>query len=167
MIRIIAKMCLLVAFLFAAVTAQAGNILSNGDFQTGTLPPWTPFTTTNGTNGAGLPDVVFFNTTGTGPSLAAQFDVGEVAYTGLPEGGAIDESFTLSSGGTFTFFANIASQDDANHLVNADAGTYSILIDGVPLASDNLGGFSSVDQILMGTLSGSVSLSAGAPTLEV
>lgn len=158
---------LLAAFVFAGVTANAGNVLVNGDFQTGSLSPWTPFTTANGTNGTGLPDVVPFDTTGTGASLAAHFDVGEVNFTGLQEGGGIEQTFTLSSSGTYNFFANIASQDDADGQINADAGTYSIIIDGTTLQSDSLGRFNSAFQIIRGTLSGSVNLAAGGHTFEV
>jgi hypothetical protein len=151
-------------------TAKAGPILLNGDFQTGTLGPWTSFTTENGSIDDS-PNVLSFNTTGTGASLAAQFSVGEVTYTGLPEGGGIEQSFTLSSGGTFDFFASIASQNTFD-LPNADAGTFSIVIDGTALASDDLGNFAfpcwgACNQMFTSTLSGSVSLAPGAHTFEV
>ncbi len=153
-----------------APIAKATPILADGDFQTGLSTSWTAFTTANGSTG-GSPNVASFNTTGWGASLAAQFSVGEVTYTGLPEGGGIDQDFTLSAGGTFDFFANIASQ---NVFIspNADAGTYSILIDGVTLASDSLGSFGypctgDCDQIITGTLGGSVALAAGVHTFEV
>ena len=57
--------------------AANADLISNGDFSTG-LTGWTVFTTANGTTGAGLPDVVSFNTTGSGASNSAQFNVGEV-----------------------------------------------------------------------------------------
>ena len=165
--RIVAKAGFLATFLFGCVTAPAANILLNGDFQAGTLAPWTTFTTSsNGTNGSGLPDVVSFDTTGSGASLAAHFDVGEVTFSGLPEGGGITQMFTLGSGGAFTFFANIGSETDAGGGINTDAGTFSILIDGVTLASDSLGSFSSQGQVILGTLSSSVSLGAGPHTFE-
>jgi hypothetical protein len=145
------------------------DVLTNGDFQSGLLNPWTPFATANGTTD-GSPNVVSF-TMGNGTSTAAQFSVGENTYTGLPEGGGIDQSFTLGSGGTFDFFADIASQNTFT-LPNADAGTFSILIDGVTLASDDLGNFAfpctgQCNQILTGTLSGSVALAPGVHTFEV
>lgn len=156
------------AFLFTVMAAHAANVIVNGDFQTGTLTPFTTFTTVNGTNGGGgLPDVASFNTTGSGASLAAQFNVGGVSSTGLAAGGGLDQAFSLTSGGTFTYFANIASQDDADGQVNTDAGTYSILIDGITLDSQSLGGFSSANQILTGILTGSVNLTAGAHTFEI
>lgn len=153
-----------------APTAKATQILVDGGFQTGTLTPWTAFTTANGSIDDS-PDVVPFNTTGSGASLAAQFSVGEVTYSGLPAGGGIDQNFTLSSGGAFDFFANIASQN-VFASPNADAGTYSILIDGVTLASDSLGSFAypctgACDQTITGTLNGSVALAPGVHTFEV
>jgi hypothetical protein len=152
-----------------ASPVNAGSILPDGDFQTGTLTPWTAFATANGSID-GSPNVVSFNA-GSAASMAAQFSVGEDTYTGVPEGGGIDQSFTLSSSGTFDFFAGIASEN-VYTLPNADAGTYSILIDGVTLASDSLGGFTypcteTCDQMITGTLSGSVALSPGVHTFEV
>jgi hypothetical protein len=152
-----------------ASTANAGPILLNGEFQTGTLTPWTAFTTANGSIDDS-PNVVSFNT-GYVASMAAQFSVGENSYTGLPEGGGIEQSFTLGSGSTFDFFADIASQNTFD-LPNADAGTFSILIDGVTLASDGLGDFTfpctgECNQIITGTLSGSVALTPGIHTFEV
>jgi hypothetical protein len=152
---------------FFAVTAQAGNILVNGSFGTGSLAPWTPFTTSNGTNGSGLPDVVMFNTTGTGATNSAQFNVGEVSFDRTQQGGGISESVTASASGMYSFFANIASQDDANGEVNSDAGTFSIVIDGTTDATDSLGAFSSPHQVILGTLSGSVDLTAGTHTFEI
>ena len=151
-----------------AQNAKATSVLTNGDFETGDLTGWTPFVTSNGSNGAGLPDVVSFNTTGSGASLAAHFNVGEVNFTMLPEGGGLSQTFILGAPGVYSYFANIGSQDDANGInINSDAGTYSILIDGTTLASDSLGGFATVNQIILATLSGTVSLSAGPHTIEV
>jgi len=90
-----------------------------------------------------------------------------VSFTGQPEGGGLNQTFVLGAPGVYSFFANIGSQDDADGQINGDAGTYSILIDGTTLASDDLGGFLTVNQINLGTLSGLVSLSAGPHTLEV
>jgi hypothetical protein len=151
-----------------AQNAKATSVLTNGDFQTGDLTSWAPFVTANGSNGPSLPNVVSFNTTGSGASLAAHFNVGEVNLTHLPEGGGLSQTFILGTPGVYSFFANIGSQDDANGInINGDAGTYSILIDGTTLASDFLGSFNTVNQIILGTLSGSVSLSAGPHTFEV
>ena len=50
-----------------------------GDSRTRSLAPWTTFTTANGTIDGG--DVQMFDTTGSGASYAAHFNVGEVNYT--------------------------------------------------------------------------------------
>jgi hypothetical protein len=87
----------------------------NGDFATGDLTDWTAFTTANGTNGvdpvsgAPLPDVVLFNTTGTGATNSAHFNVGHLSG-GDPEGGGISQSLTVSAG-TYTLTGAFASLD--------------------------------------------------------
>src|SRR5215469_6911480 len=106
-------------------TASAGPILVNGDFQTGDLTGWTTFTTSNGTNGAGLPNVVSFDTTGSGASLAAHFNVGAVNVDGTEQGGGLDQSFNIATAGTYPFFLDIASQDDSDGQINSNAGTFS------------------------------------------
>ena len=79
--------------------ARADNIVTNGDFGTGTLAGWSVFTTPNGRNGAGLPDVVPFNTTGAGATNSAQFNVGNVIASGTQQGSGISQSATAPIGG--------------------------------------------------------------------
>jgi hypothetical protein len=147
--------------------ARAGNIINNGNFATGTLSGWTVFTTSsNGTTGAGLPDVVMFNTTGSGDSNSAQFNVGEITFTGLQEGGGLMQTVTAPVAGLYGFSMDFASQDDADGEINGAAGLFSIVIDGVTVASDDLGAFSSPLQILRGSLSGTVDLAAGDNSFE-
>jgi hypothetical protein len=148
-------------------TASATSILVNGDFQTGTLTGWTVFTTPNGTNGVGLPEVVPFDTSGTGASAAAHFNVGANIFDGTQQGGGLSQTVTVAIPGLYTFSANIASQDDANGQINSAAGLFSILIDGALATSVNLGPFSSPLQILRGTLTGSTTLSAGQHTFAI
>ena len=157
----------LLTLLSAGVMARATNLLTNGDFETGVLTPWTAFTTVNGTNGTGLPAVNSFDTTGSGATLAAQFDVGEATFDTTQQGGGLTQGFTAPAAGTYNFFANIASQDDPDGLVNGNAGTFSILIDGTTLTSDNLGAFATANQIIRATLSGAVALAAGGHTFEI
>jgi PEP-CTERM motif len=144
------------------------NLISNGNFATSDLTDWSPFVTANGTNGpSGLPTVVSFNTTGSGASNSAQFDVGEVSADGTQQGGGISQTINVTSGGLYTFSAAIASQDDADGQINSSAGLFAILINGTTEASINLGAFSSPDQVLLGTLSGSVDLTPGTDTFSV
>lgn len=134
-----------------AVTAQANVV--NGDFQTGDLTGWTPFTTTNGTIGQalGLPNVVLFDTVAGVPSEAAQFNVGQVMPPGVQEGGGIGQIVDLSAG-SHLFTADIASVDNPGGL-NSAAGLFALLVNGTSVGSTDLGGFSSVTQTLRGTLS--------------
>src|SRR4051794_15573680 len=89
-----------VAALFVAAAAAAAVV--NGDFESGDLTGWTTFTTANGT--LGTPAVVSFDTTGTGASRAAQFNVGENTYTGVYEGGGIYQ--IVNATGLFTVSAD-------------------------------------------------------------
>jgi hypothetical protein len=144
-------------------TAQAGFI--NGNFATGDLTGWTVFTTANGTNGIDfvtgrpLPDVVSFDTTGTGATNSAHFNVG-APQVGSPGGGGIFQDVTLSAG-TYTLSGAFASQSDPTFL-NIDAGTFTILVDGVVAQSVDLGAFSTPSQILLGDWSTSITLGAGS-----
>jgi hypothetical protein len=142
------------------------DTITNGNFETGTLAGWTVFTTSNGTNGAGLPDVVSFNTTGSGASDAAQFDVGEVNFDSTQQGGGLSQMITAPVSGAYTLAEDFASQDDANGEINGDAGTFSIIIDGTTVATDSLGGFATANQILRGSFDLSVNLTAGSHTIE-
>jgi hypothetical protein len=143
------------------------DVVTNGNFGTGDLTGWTPFTTANGTNGSGLPAVVSFNTTGSGASNSAEFNVGAVSVDGTEHGGGISQTIHVTIAGLYDFSAAIASQDDAFGQVNAAAGLFSILIDGATEGSDDLGAFSSPNQVLRGTLSGSVFLTPGPYTFSV
>ena len=147
-----------------------GDLIVNGDFETGDLTGWTPFVTANGTNGSGLPNVTSFDTTGTGASFAAHFNVGEaINYTSLQEGGGLTQTVVAPVDGLYTVTgAAIASQDDAGgENWNYAAGLFSILIDETVVANYDLGSFSSSSHILRGSLAGSVSLTAGAHTFEI
>lgn len=149
-------------------TARADNLVANGDFGTNTLANWTVFTTADGTNGTGLPDIVSFDTAGGGASNSAHFNVGDV-FTSTEQGGGISQTITVLASGLYNFSANIASTDNADGQINVDAGTFSILLNGRTEASDSLGGWTpaNFNQVLRGTLSGSVDLTPGTYTFAV
>ena len=153
-------------FACALFSAQASTVLVNGDFETGNLTPWIPFTTTsNGTNGSGLPNIVSFDTTGSGATLASHFNVGQSVFvSGSQEGGGLTQTFTAADG-MYDFFANVASQN-ASASNNRAAGLFSILIDNATIATTDLGMIGSA-QTLRSTISGSMTLSAGAHMFEI
>jgi PEP-CTERM motif len=116
-------------------TAAGANLITNGNFDTGNLNGWTTFTTANGT--IGTPSVVPFDTTGSGASLAAQFNVGEVNFANVGAGGGIYQSF-MFSGGTVTVSADIAS--NMASFVNVSGGVFTLLLDGVQIDVFDFGG---------------------------
>ncbi len=145
--------------------AYAGSFLSNGNFATGNLTDWSVFTTSNGTNGPGLPAVASFDTTGTGDSNSAEFLVGHVSGQGDngEGGGGLLQSFNVPVAGFYTATAAIASYYGGD---NADAGDFSILVDGTLLANDNIGTIL-FGQTLRDTLVGSIDLAPGSHTYEI
>jgi PEP-CTERM motif len=152
----------LATFALSAASAHA-DVITNGNFQTGTLAGWTVFTTASGNNGAGLPAVVSFNTTGTGATLAAQFNVGENVFDSTAQGGGLTQTFTAAATGSYLFMEDFASFQAT--AVNIDGGTFSLLVDGITVASDSLGAFNGTPQ-LQGSLSALFNLTAGQHTLS-
>jgi len=126
----------LVAALAGVAAASSWNAVANGDFQTGSLAPWATFTTSNGTINGG--DVQLFDTTGSGATLAAHFDAGEVSFTSNLEGGGISQSFFGS--GTYTVSADVAVAANAG---NYACGYFELLLDGTTVSSWNAGGYPS------------------------
>ena len=127
----------LVGVLFSARPALASPItLNNADFEIGNLVGWTLFTTPNGT--AGSPTVVPFDTTGAGSSNAARFLVGQVSFvSGSQQGGGLYQDF-VATGGALSFHADIASTNQTI-FNNGAGGLFSMLLDGVSIASFDFG----------------------------
>lgn len=115
-------------------SASGPSLIANGDFETGTLSPWTTFTTGNGTINGG--NVQLFDTTGTGASKAAHFNAGDAVFTGLYEGGGIYQSFY---GQPTSVTAAIAARDTGGS-GNASCGKFELLVDNVVIASHDFGG---------------------------
>lgn len=145
----------------------SANAITNGNFQNGSLSGWTVFNTSNGTNGASLPDVAAFNTNGSGASDAAHFNVGEVNFDRSAQGGGLMQTITVPAAGAYMLAMDFASQDGANGSVNFDAGTFAVIIDGATVASDDLGAFTAPNQVLMGSFDQTVELAAGTYSFEV
>jgi len=151
-----------VGILALALSVSAfGSIVFNGDFGTGDLTGWTVFTTANGSNGANpLPDVVSFDTTGAGASNSAQFNVGDVSFTGLQAGGGLIQLVTLAAG-EYNFFANIAAQDSPLG-PNSELGVFSVLINGVVEGTNDLGPSNAANAIVLSTLGATFSVPTSA-----
>jgi hypothetical protein len=158
------------ALILLSLASPAHADFINGNFQTGDLTGWTVFTTPHGTNGTldfePLPNVVSFNTTGSGASLAAQFNVGQANGNGTgQQGGGIFQDVNLTAG-THTLTGVFASTNDQGAGLNVDAGTFSVLVDGVTEQSDSLGGFSSVPQTLRGSFDVTFTTTAGVHAID-
>ena len=151
---------------FALVPAANAAIVTNGDFATGDFTGWTLFTTANGSlgqSGSGLPAVTSFNVTGSGPQNAATFQVGEVVFPGIQEGGGITQTVTLP-GGSIGFSANIAALGGGAD--NVEGGVFSVLLDGVTEDTVDIG-FITANAVIRDTLSFTMTESAGPHALEI
>ena len=157
------------AFILISLPSHA-NLIQNGNFATGDFTDWTLFTTANGSLGPdGLPDVTSFDVTGSGPTSAAKFNVGQVnlQFEGPRAGGGIEQVVTANAG-LYNFSANIAVDTTFS---NVDAGGFSVLVDGVSEASVNFG---PVDfdppydgPLLRSTLAFTTTLNAGPNEIEI
>lgn len=144
------RLAIVLTFLSLVVGSASGAVITNGDFQTGALTGWTTFVTANGSNGVGLPNVISFDTTGSGASLAAHFDVGHTSNASGLEGGGLLQNVVLLAG-TYFFSAAIAAQDSPGG-PNSAYGAFSVLLDGVQQGLTDLGPSSAANSIRRGAL---------------
>ncbi len=167
---------LVAATLFgAALPASASNIVNNGDFQTGNLTGWSTFTYsavggTSPTIGTqwGEGTVVSFDTTGSGASNAAVFNVGQTAGACCSDaGGGIQQTFSVSTAGNYSFYMDIASVNDASGQLNGDPGTFNILVDGQTLAKKVVFGFDNAFEVIRSSVQGTVGLATGSHVLQI
>ena len=101
-----------------------------------------------------------FDVTGGGAQNAAKFNVGSADLTN--QGGGLLQDITTPAG-VLNFSAAIAS---FSRIFNRSAGVFSVLLNGVVEATDDLGGIAD-GQELMGSLSFSAPVSAGAQMVEI
>ena len=129
----------MVAVFLVLLVGQAQALVANGGFETGDLTGWTVFTTPGGTNGAGLPDVVFYDTNNDGTATnSARFNVGRLSGTGAREGGGIYQNVNVVAPGTYLLEAYIGSFDNMGSS-NLDGGLFELLFDGAVVDSHDFG----------------------------
>jgi hypothetical protein len=134
------------ACLLVAGTAQAQ--LVNGNLGTGNFTGWTISDTTGPytmygleTGGTAFAQVMSADITGNGIQVnCAEFEVGQAS--GLIGGGGVPQGiifyqYAPLNAGQLTMSVDIAAYSPAN---NGDAGTFQLLLDGVPVATDAMGG---------------------------
>ena len=148
--------------LLAVFAAQAGatNLLQNGSFQSGDFTDWTLGTTSNGTAGQGFPIVTQWPLNNA--INAWEGEVGEVKYDGTFQGATLSQTFTSGAGAatlSFLWAANGAGG-------NADGGDFRLILDGTTLADHDVGQINP-DQLVNGSLSANVNLTAGQHTFEI
>jgi len=133
-----------------AVSEGSQNLVSNGDFETGDLTGWTVFQTSS--NGVTNEGVAMFDTTGSGASNAAEFNVGQV--TNVPavyEGGGIYQTFNAPAGPWEVSTVAIAAWDQGT-IANLDGGLFELLVDGAVVDSYDFG-YINAGAVLRETLS--------------
>jgi hypothetical protein len=172
-LRSLKEMILRMPAVFLAVIVLSSplraNLIQNGSFATGDFTDWTRFTTANGSLGIGqLPRITSFDVSGTGPTIAAEFQVGQITSdpTGTQAGGGIKQVVTTDAG-LYSFSADIAALSGRG---DPDAGSVSVLVDGIPQDTVNFGstiGSRPFMPLLRDTLAFTTSLSAGMHELEI
>jgi hypothetical protein len=177
MVRSIAKLSIAALLGVSAVPAQAVEVLTNGNFQSG-LTGWTSYTTPNGTiaenpslPGAPQPQsasVVSFDVSGSGASSALFLNAGKIngPYNATPqEGGGVSQTFT-TTGGLATFSADVAAFYTRTSGASG-LGLMSVLLDGIVLDTFDFGGVNSGPATLRGELDFSTTLTAGEHILSL
>jgi hypothetical protein len=148
--------------LAALVSAQAGatNLLVNGSFQSNDFTGWTVGTTSNGTWGSGFPIVTGWPL---GGENAAEGQVGEVNFDGTYQGGTLSQVFN-TTGGAATLSFDYAAMGNSGQ--NADGGDFRLVLDGTVLQDVDTGTINA-NQLINGTLTANVNLTAGTHTFEI
>jgi hypothetical protein len=176
MVRGLAKLTLVALFAAYTVPAQAVEVLTNGNIDSG-LTGWTGFVTAHGTisqipgYAGGTPDlaaVTSFNVSGSGASNALALNAGANPSSSSPEGGGVIQQFT-TVGGTATFSVNIADHWQSQSASAASIGLFSVLLDGVLMDSHDFGIVTANPSgwRLLSTLDFTTALSAGEHTLSL
>ncbi len=156
-------MPLVLVALLAVVAAQASadNLLINGSFEDGTFSHWTLGTTSNGSAGDGFPIVAPWPLDNNINSWKGE--VGEVNFTGLYEGATLSQTFDSTYTLATLSFQYVAMGAGGT---NQDGGDFRLILDGTVLQDFDVGTIDP-NQIISGSLSADVDLSAGTHTFEI
>jgi hypothetical protein len=134
--RVILAALVVLGCIFVGAASAAGPIV-NGDFETGDLTGWTPFTTPDGTSqGVIVTRVRIF---GDQLSYAVQFRVGRTvcpcSISAPYEGGGVYQN--VNAAGLFNASADIAALNIGPSTL--ECGRFDLLVDGVVVATHTFG----------------------------
>jgi len=157
----------LLIIVFEALPHFAHSAVINGDFSTGDFTGWTIFTDPNGTangdpNSGGNPEVVLFDVSGGGSTLAAQFRVGQTEGTPINQGAGLFQSIETVPG-ELILSVDIALESFDN---NAQGGLFELSLNGSVVDSIDIQTVT-VGQIVRDSLTATVSVGAGSQELRM
>ncbi|MCH7903013.1 MAG: hypothetical protein IH944_00430 [Armatimonadetes bacterium] len=131
------KILVLIAVVLVSGIVSAQNMFTNGDFETGSLAPWT-ITATSSNGMTEEQGVVLFDIDFADPlpeSLGARFEVGQVeAQRGFFEGIEMTQDLNLTAGLEYAFYFDWAASYTGGGNFG-DCGFFDLIVDGVVLDS--------------------------------
>jgi hypothetical protein len=133
------KASIAIVAICAASSAACGQGFKNYGFNKLTTDEWTIVNTAGGVGAPAVP--VFVDIDGAGPLLESQaiaFRAGRAAGSGAPEGVEGTQNFALDDGVPFTIGFNWGAYNGSNGVIT-EGGVFSIIQDGVILASQSAG----------------------------
>jgi hypothetical protein len=116
---------------------SAGNMLTNGDFESGDLSGWTVFTTDNGDNGTGCP-VVELTSFGMNDSNKVKFRIGSTV-SGQAGGGGICQDVMVDTAGMYDLSAEFMFSTIGLPTGRYRPGLFELLVDEQLVASHDYG----------------------------
>lgn len=116
---------------------SAGNMLTNGDFESGDLSGWTVFTTDNGNNGTGCP-VVELTSFGINDSNKVKFRIGST-ISGQAGGGGICQDVVVDTAGTYDLSAEFVFSTFGLPYGTYRPGLFELSVDEELVASHDYG----------------------------